>query len=149
MNNPLIQIGHFEAEMIILGPRHDMNVMVQLERFACLPCTIVDTEVDLRLSRWVTWFSRVPRRHVGRRAQRMLWWIEDRDDILGVLEANRLPDMIDYQAHIDRQKDAPVDVAGLEQVRLEDDAVRVEESLDDANDLCQQVLLATAPVVGS
>ena len=72
--------------------------------------------------------------------------IKHRFQLLGVLETNRLPYMLDHLGHIKRNDEAALEIVVNEQCRSDADSIRTDELLNQPHQLGHQECLTTPPV---
>src|SRR6266852_245796 len=130
--------------MVVLYPRLDQVTLVESERLGCLPGSVVDAEVDLRLCGVAACSARVPGPHVARRADGVLR-IEDRYEALTVLWTDRREDVLDNTRHVQGDDDSAAQVVKIEERWMDADPVARDESLDKWNDLSQQCFRRALP----
>ena len=139
-------IHHVKTQMVILRPRGDVSLIAPVEnkRFARLPAAVVDANVDMRAPRVLARPAREPRPHIGGTHD----WpsrIENRLEPLGVLETDRLPNVLDDLINVHREDQPPSQIISIEQGRFDRDLVGAQHLLDKPNELRQEDFLAPLP----
>jgi len=143
-DDPAIDIEHFKAEVVILGPGCHLAAVLKDESVRRLPCAVVDADVDVRLPRALARLAGIPSAHVSRRSDRVVA-VEDGYEFLDVLLPHCLPDVLDDPRHIERDDQPPAQVVLIEHGGRDGDTVGGDELLDDPHQLRQQDLPAAPP----